>query len=121
VTLDLDAINSHTLRQESLCVEIRAIDAQLRGAQREFGAPAEGSVFSAGQRHAADPAFVRRWQAIVEGLMAAQADLRDQCRVHSALLRKSRRSIKVLLNFLAHYSGRYPAPAFWGRASASET
>ena len=28
------------------------------------------------------------------------------------LLRKSRRSVKVLMNFLAHYSGQYPAPSF---------
>jgi hypothetical protein len=57
-----------------------------------------------------DPASARQLQLLLGGLKAIQADVRRLSRVHSELLRRSRRSVNVLLNFLAHYSGTYPLP-----------
>ena len=57
-----------------------------------------------------DPLSARQLHLLMGGLKAIQADVRRLSRVHLELLRRSRRSVNVLLNFLAHYSGTYPAP-----------
>ena len=57
-----------------------------------------------------DPMPARQLHLLLGGLKAVQADVRRLSRVHSELLRRSRRTVNVLLNFLAHYSGTYPLP-----------
>jgi hypothetical protein len=57
-----------------------------------------------------DPMSARQLHLLLGGLKAIQADVRRLSRVHSELLRRSRRSVNVLLNFLAHYAGTYPLP-----------
>jgi hypothetical protein len=57
-----------------------------------------------------DPRLARQLHLLMGGLKTIQADVRRLSRVHSELLRRSRRSVNVLLNFLAHYSGTYPTP-----------
>ena len=57
-----------------------------------------------------DGASARQLELLLSGLSAIQADLRRLSRVHSELLRRSHRSISVLLNVLAQYSGTYQHP-----------
>ena len=58
-----------------------------------------------------DPMSARQlYHLLMGGLKTIQADVRRLSRVHSELLRRSRRTVNVLLNFLAHYSGTYPPP-----------
>lgn len=113
VTLDLRAMHQHIARQENLCTEIRLLDAELQGMKEKLRAmAAAGEIPSRLDELEAqlDPASARQLQLLLGGLKGIQADVRRLSRVHSELLRRSRRSVNVLLNFLAHYSGTYPLP-----------
>jgi hypothetical protein len=113
VTLDLRAMHQHTSYQENLCTEIRALDSELNDLKGKLTAVAANEVPAAisGLEAQFDPASARQLHLLLGGLKAIQADVRRLSRVHSELLRRSRRSVNVLLNFLAHYSGTYPLPA----------
>lgn len=112
VNLDLRAMHQHTSYQENLCTEIRALDSELNELKGKLTESAAGEATSAlsGMETRFDPTSARQLQLLLGGLKAIQADVRRLSRVHSELLRRSRRSVNVLLNFLAHYSGTYPVP-----------
>jgi hypothetical protein len=113
VTLDLRAMHQHIAHQENLCTEIRMLDHELHGLKGKItGLVAAGEIPSAlGDLETQfDPASARQLHLLLGGLKAIQADVRRLSRVHSELLRRSRRSVNVLLNFLGHYSGTYPLP-----------
>jgi hypothetical protein len=113
VTLDLRAMHQHIARQENLCTEIRLLDTELQNMKGNLrGLVASGEMPSTiGQLEAQlDPMSARQLHLLLGGLKTIQADVRRLSRVHSELLRRSRRTVNVLLNFLAHYSGTYPLP-----------
>ena len=113
VTLDLRLMHQHIAHQENLCTEIRLLDAELQNMKEKLrGLAAAGEIPSTlGELEAQlDPLSARQLHLLMGGLKAIQADVRRLSRVHSELLRRSRRSVNVLLNFLAHYSGTYPVP-----------
>jgi hypothetical protein len=113
VSLDLRTMHQHISHQENLCTEIRMLDAELQNVKEKLTGPAAtGETPSTAGKFEAqlDPASARQLHLLLGGLKAIQADVRRLSRVHSELLRRSRRSVNVLLNFLAHYSGTYPLP-----------
>jgi hypothetical protein len=113
VTLDLRSMHQHIARQENLCTEIRMLDAELQNMKeglRGLAAAGEMPATLGDLEAQLDPMSARQLHLLLGGLKAIQADVRRLSRVHSELLRRSRRSVNVLLNFLAHYSGRYPVP-----------
>ena len=113
VTLDLRAMHQHTSHQENLCTEIRTLDSELHDLKDKLtGSAAAGEISSTlgGLEAQFDPISARQLHLLMGGLKGIQADVRRLSRVHSELLRRSRRSVNVLLNFLAHYSGAYPLP-----------
>ncbi len=113
VTLDLRSMHDHISRQENLCTEIRLLDTELQTMKEELrGLAATGELPSTLTELEAqfDPMPARQLHLLLGGLKAVQADVRRLSRVHSELLRRSRRTVNVLLNFLAHYSGTYPLP-----------
>jgi len=113
VTLDLHAVRQHISRQENLCTEIRMLDSELqnmKGDMRGLAAAGEFPSTLSELEAQLDPASARQLHLLMGGLKAIQADVHRLGRVHSELLRRSRRSVNVLLNFLAHYSGTYPLP-----------
>jgi chromosome segregation ATPase len=118
VTLDLRSMHQHIARQENLCTEIRLLDNELQGMKERLrGLAAAGEIPATLSELEAqlDPMSARQLHLLLGGLKAIQADVRRLSRVHSELLRRSRRSVNVLLNFLAHYSGTYPLPVTRGR------
>ncbi len=113
VTLDLPLMHQHISRQENLCTEIRMLDGELQSMKEKLrGLAALGEIPpTLGElEEQLDPMSARQLHLLMGGLKAIQADVRRLSRVHSELLRRSRRSVNVLLNFLAHYSGTYPLP-----------
>jgi chromosome segregation ATPase len=113
VALDLRSMHQHITRQENLCTEIRLLDGELQSLKVKLRAlTAAGEMPSSLSELKAqlDPASARQLHLLLGGLKAIQADVRRLSRVHTELLRRSRRSVNVLLNFLAHYSGTYPLP-----------
>ena len=113
VGLDLPAMRQHIAYQENLCMEIRLLDAGLRNLSEKFtvaDVPGEPSSSLRRLEQGMDPTSARQLHLLLTGLAAIQADVRRLSRVHSELLRRSRRTVNVLLNFLAHCSGTYPLP-----------
>ena len=113
VTLDLQSMHQHISRQENLCAEIRLLDTELQNMKEKLrGLAVAGEIPATLSELEAqlDPRSARQLHLLMGGLKAIQADVRRLSRVHSELLRRSRRSVNVLLNFLAHYSGTYPPP-----------
>jgi hypothetical protein len=113
VELDLRAMHLHISNQENLCMEIRLLDAELRNLSERITGQTTPGEWPTSLGHLAgklDPKSARQLQLLLGGLAALQADVRRLSRVHSELLKRSRRSVNVLLNFLAHYSGIYPPP-----------
>ena len=113
VELDLRGMHQHIAHQENLCTEIRLLDAELNSLREKLAGPAtkDGLPSALSELEAQlDPASARQLQLLLSGLKTIQADVRRLSRVHTELLRRSRRSVNVLLNFLAHYSGAYPPP-----------
>jgi hypothetical protein len=113
VELDLRRMHQHISNQENLCAEIRLLDAELTGLREKLAKTGTSGAVPPGlsQLEAQlDPASARQLHLLLSGLKTIQADVRRLSRVHSELLRRSRRSVNVLLNFLAHYSGNYPVP-----------
>jgi uncharacterized protein YhaN len=112
-TLDLRAMHQHIARQENLCSEIRMLDTELQNMKEKLrGLVAAGEMpATLGELEAQlDPMSAGKLHLLMGGLKTIQADVHRLSRVHSELLRRSRRSVNVLLNFLAHYSGTYPLP-----------
>jgi hypothetical protein len=113
VELDLRRMHQHISHQENLCAEIRLLDTELTSLREKLAktGTAGGLPPGLGELEAQlDPASARQLHWLLSGLKTIQADVRRLSRVHSELLRRSRRSVNVLLNFLAHYSGTYPVP-----------
>ena len=111
VDLDLPAIHRHISQQERLCTEIRLLDSELKDELVKLqggGALPQELTLTGRLDTQVNPDSARQLQLLLGGLKAIQSDVRRLSRVHSELLRRSRRSVNVLLNFLAHYSGTYP-------------
>jgi hypothetical protein len=120
VSLDLRSMHQHISHQENLCTEIRMLDAELQNVREKFTGPGEkGEKLTtlAELEAQLDPTSARQLRLLLGGLKSIQADVRRLSRVHSELLRRSRRSVNVLLNFLAHYSGTYPLPVARARGA----
>jgi len=120
VSLDLRSMHQHISRQEHLCTEIRMLDTELQSVKGMLtGWAATGDTVSTLDKleEQLDPASARQLHLLLGGLKAIQADVRRLCRVHTELIRRSRRSVNVLLNFLAHYSGTYPSAVVRSRGT----
>ncbi len=91
--LNLAGIYEATLQQENLCAGIRFLDRELKAAEG-FCSP--------------DTEQFQHW---VRQLGAAEAEVRHLNRIQAGLIRRSRRSVNVMVNFLANYSSTYEAPA----------
>ncbi len=111
--MDLQDIQRHVAHQEDLCAQVRLLDGELKAlvVSSAGDSPKKGSSTQlAMPTRELDPTSARQLRLLLSGLSATQADLRRLSRVHSELLRRSRRSINVLLNVLAQYSGTYQHP-----------
>ena len=100
IHLDLERIQQHTLNQENLCTEIHFLDAEI--AAQCGTAPAEGKELAAGKLSNND-----RLEKLKLEDKEATAMVARHNSVQGALLRRSRRSVNALMNFLAQYSGAY--------------
>jgi hypothetical protein len=113
-SMDLEATREHTSYQRGLCSEIASLDDELRTLWRQL---AEGS----GQKPegVSAPAFTRLFDVdsalqlrqVMDDLAVAQKTVWRLNRVYAGLLRRSRRTINVLINVMANYMGTYnPSP-----------
>jgi hypothetical protein len=111
---DLEAIREHVLYQKSLCSEIRALDDELRVLWRQMavasGLQPEGMSLAAFEGLCDADSSLQLRQAM-DDLEVVQKRVRRLNQVYAGLLRRSRRSINVLIHVMANYIGTYiPAP-----------
>jgi hypothetical protein len=111
VSMNLESTREHISYQQGLCSEIRFLDQDLGVLRRQIaqaaGLDPDGldesafvSVF--------DSASALELRQVLRELAAVQKAVRRLNRVHSGLLKRSRRSINVLINVMASYMGTYP-------------
>ena len=113
-SMDLEAIREHVLFQKSLCSEIRALDDELRVLRRQMavasGLQPEGMSLAAFEG-LCDADSSLQLQQVMDDLEVVRKRVRRLNRVYAGLLRRSRRSIHVLINVMANYIGAYsPSP-----------
>jgi hypothetical protein len=112
--MDLEGIREHISYQKSLCAEIRALDDELGVLRRQLAAAA--GLEPEGMSAAAfvglfDTDSALQLRQVMDGLAVVQETVRRLNRVYAGLLRRSRRSINVLINVMANYFGTYsPSP-----------
>lgn len=102
VQLDLDTIHRKVGEQERLCHEIRSLDRGLDDLQRKC---------SVGLAPGSDSS------ALLARMAEAQAEVRTLNRKHAALVRRSRRTLEAMMNFLRSTSPTYADPG-WVHGSA---
>jgi hypothetical protein len=113
--MDLEAIHAHVLYQKSLCSEIRALDEELRVLRRQIIAAASGlqpeGMSLAAFQGLCDADSSLQLRQVMDDLEVVQKRVRRLNRVYTGLLRRSRRSINVLINVMAKYIRTYsPSP-----------
>lgn len=94
VALDLDGIHHRVAQQEQICQQIRSVDREIGVLQQRW---------SAGEKEQALPAA----KDLLGRISCAQAEVRRLNSAHAALLRRSRRTLRAMMNFVNFYGGRY--------------
>jgi hypothetical protein len=106
VQLDLDTIHRKVGEQERLCHEIQSLDRGLDDLQRKCGAGlAPGSDSS----------------ALLARMAETQAQVRALNRKHAALVRRSRRTLEAMMNFLRSTSPTYADPGLTHGSAAGRS
>jgi hypothetical protein len=111
VSMDLESTREHISYQQGLCSEIRFLDHELRALRSQIVGAAglqpdglDGAAFVS----LFDSASAQELRRAMGELAGVQKNLRRLNRVYAGLLRRSRRSINVLINVMASYMGTYP-------------
>ncbi|MGA9937311.1 MAG: hypothetical protein WA369_05985 [Candidatus Acidiferrales bacterium] len=94
VALDLDGIHQRVSQQEQICQQIRSVDREIDVLQQRW---------SSDERSEALPAV----KDLLGRISTAQTEVRRLNAAHSALLRRSRRMLRAMMNFVNFYGGRY--------------
>jgi hypothetical protein len=114
ISMDLGAIERGIQEQEQFCTQIRSLDAEITSAQigcaqRTSRRPCTDAISWPGS----PDGDARRDEQIRETLgrvAKAQAQLKKLNDTHQAMLRRSRRTVRVLLNLFDSHAPTYSAP-----------
>lgn len=112
--LKLDAIHQHIAQQESFLRDIHTLDAQLDSLGKKLAANAglePGGAGLPGLEDRLEPADAQRLRLLLSSLSTIQADVRRLNQVHAMLLRRSRRTVDILMNVVGNHTGTYQPPA----------
>jgi len=113
VAMDLSAMERRIAEQEQLCSQIRSLDFEITRMQKSCSASAispANTVWSNGDGAETN----REVRAMLSRISAAQLQLKCANDAHQALLRRSRRTVQVLLNVFNSLAPTYSAPASVG-------
>ena len=108
VSLDIDGLEARISEQDRLCAGIRSLDAQLDRVQLQCSAHL-GLTSPQIREAPSDPAFIRRRETL-DRLTRVQASVKQLNNEHQALLRRSRRTVNVLLNSYHSFAMTYSNP-----------
>jgi hypothetical protein len=114
VGMNLGAIQQYTADQENLCAEIRFLNQEMEEVKHKLAVEFRLDSKTVDLKLLArqlDPDTARRLRLLLNGLESIQADVRRLNRVQAELLRRSRRSINVLMNLVANCQATCPPPS----------
>jgi hypothetical protein len=110
VALDLDGMYGRISEQEELCRQIRRLQPAIQALQqtcaRHIGLE---NIGAAGTPQNAE--WAERLRRVMQDIEKARAEVGRLNQIHAAYLRRSRRTIDVLMNFIGNYAMTYSRPA----------
>jgi hypothetical protein len=109
--LKLDAIHQHIAQQESFVRDIQTLDTQIEALAQKLAAQAGLDLRSPALEDRLAPADAQRLRLLLASLSSIQADVRRLNKVHAELLRRSRRTVDILMNVVGNPTGTYQPPA----------
>ena len=110
MVLDVDGIYHRIAEQEELCRQIQRLQPAIRGLQQKCAVELKLEVAAVALKAEAREGAGRVARVLLE-IQNAQAELRRLSQIHAAYLRRSRRTVHVLLNFIGSYALTYTRPA----------
>lgn len=114
IAMDLEAMQSRIQEQERFCAEIRTLDnhitsAQVRCANAAGVLPRANEIFWP-DTVPSDTGIGEQIQGAMQRVAAAQVELKRLNDAHQAMLRRTRRTVGVLLNFFHAHAPSYAVP-----------
>jgi hypothetical protein len=109
VAMDLDGMYSRIGEQEELCRQIQLLHPAIDSLQRTCARHLDVARLDAA-RQPEDAAWAERLRGVMRELGEAQAEVGRLNQIHAAFLRRSRRTITMLMNFLGNYAVTYGPP-----------
>jgi len=113
IALDLEAIRGRIREQEQFCGQIRALDHDISQAQvqcaRLAGIPSASAEIRWPAPPGTEPALAEKIHETMRRVAAAQGKLQQLNNAHQAMLRRSRRTVHVLLNLFQSHAPTYAA------------
>jgi hypothetical protein len=108
--MDLDGMYGCIAEQEDLCRQIQSLHPAIDSLQRTCAKQLDLDRLDAA-RSPEDVAWAERLRAVMRELGKEQAEVNRLNQIHAAYLRRSRRTVNVLMNFLGSYTLTYAPPA----------
>jgi hypothetical protein len=110
VALDLDGMYRRISEQEELCRQIQRLQPAIQALQQtcamQLGLESRDEAGKPGNTE-----WAGRLSRVMQELGKAQAEVGRLNQIHAAYLRRSRRTINVLMNFIGSYAMTYARPA----------
>jgi hypothetical protein len=111
VALNLDAMHTRIGDQQRFCAQIQALDGDITSAQMRCAKwcsqrPRASEIWWP-ELDGDDAVAGERIRAAMQRIAAAQAELKRLNDTHRALLRRSRRTVGILLNLFQSYAPTY--------------
>jgi hypothetical protein len=114
VAMDLESIQARIQEQERFCTEIRALDNHITNAQvrcaTAAGLPPRANEIFWPDTLNSDARIDERIRGAMQRVAVAQTELKRLNDAHQAMLRRTRRTVGVLLNFFHAHGPSYAVP-----------
>jgi hypothetical protein len=110
MALDLDGIYRRISEQEELCRQIQRLHPAIQALQQTCAGQLDLDK-SGAAGHPGNAEWAGRLARVMEEIGKAQAEVGRLNQIHAAYLRRSRRTINVLMNFVGSYAMNYARPA----------
>ena len=110
IALDLDGMYCRIAEQEQLCRQIQSLHPAIDTLQRTCAQQLDLHRLDAASRPE-EVAWAERLRSVMRELGVTQAEVRRLNQIHAAYLRRSMRTIHVMMNFVGNFAFTYARPA----------
>lgn len=110
VALDLDGMYRRISEQEELCRQIQRLHPAIHALQQTCAIQI-GMENRRAPGNSENAEWAERLTGVMQEIEKAQAEVWRLNQIHAAYLRRSRRTIHVLMNFIGSYAMTYARPA----------